>query len=77
MHYYHHKSWNPGPWDGLALHPIEGVLNTLVCYIPLLICPHPFIFLFYKYCIIFSAVKSHDGFGDPAGFGSKYHEYHH
>jgi len=26
MHYVHHKNYNPGPWSGIAMHPLEHLI---------------------------------------------------
>ena len=40
-HYVHHKNSNPGPWSGLAMHPIEHILYFSCVLIFLLIPFHP------------------------------------
>ena len=31
VHYLHHKNVNPGPWSGLAMHPVEHILISASC----------------------------------------------
>ncbi len=34
FHSLHHKSYNPGPWSGLSMHPVEHLLYyTCTCLV--------------------------------------------
>jgi sterol desaturase/sphingolipid hydroxylase (fatty acid hydroxylase superfamily) len=75
-HYLHHRSYNPGPWSGLAMHPIEhllyftrGVSACLATY------HHPAIFMFYNLRAMLGPAPGHHGF--PGMGGSRYHWLHH
>lgn len=80
VHYYHHKSYLPTPWNGLSLHPVEGFINVAVvllylpvaAYIPF----HPFVIMALKYDIALSGAGVHDGFAKP-GLGKAFHQIHH
>ncbi len=45
-HYLHHKNTNPGPWSGMAMHPIEHLLYFSVVLIHFIVPSHPIHFLF-------------------------------
>eukprot|EP01111_Echinosteliopsis_oligospora_P010111 TRINITY_DN3087_c0_g1_i2.p1 TRINITY_DN3087_c0_g1~~TRINITY_DN3087_c0_g1_i2.p1 ORF type:complete len:346 (+),score=58.58 TRINITY_DN3087_c0_g1_i2:95-1132(+) len=76
FHSLHHKSYNPGPWSGLAMHPVEHMLYytcTLLClFFPL----HPLHFLYAKFHADIAPIGGHDGHGDPCG-GADFHYLHH
>ena len=47
MHSLHHKSYNPGPWSGLSMHPVEHLLYYGCMMVPALWIPqHPFAVLY-------------------------------
>ena len=76
VHSLHHKSYNPGPFSGLSMHPVEHLLYytcTLLCLLwPL----HPAHFLFNKFHADLSPLPGHDGYDKPGG-GSYFHYLHH
>ncbi|MDA1237682.1 MAG: sterol desaturase family protein [Proteobacteria bacterium] len=41
VHHVHHKNNNPGPWSGLAMHPVEHLLYFSCALIYLLLPFHP------------------------------------
>ena len=41
IHRLHHKNVNPGPWSGLAMHPVEHVLYFSVVLVHWIIPSHP------------------------------------
>ena len=41
VHSYHHKSFNPGPWSGLAMHPVEHLLYFSRSFVCLFVGLHP------------------------------------
>lgn len=75
-HSYHHKSYNPGPWSGLSMHPIEHLFYFSCTLIPMIIPQHPIHFLFNKVHAEISPVAGHDGYDIPGG-GSMFHYLHH
>jgi len=63
VHYLHHKSYNPGPWSGLAMHPVEHLIyftrGVSAC---LVAAHHPTIFLFYNMRAMLGPAPGHHGF---------------
>merc|ERR1712050_473430 len=50
FHSLHHKSYNPGPWSGLCMHPVEHVIYYSCATVPpLLMSLHPLFFLYAKF----------------------------
>jgi len=76
FHSVHHKSYNPGPWSGLAMHPVEHLVYYTCTLLPLLIVQHPLHFLFAKFHADVAPIGGHDGFADPGG-DADYHYIHH
>ena len=76
VHSWHHRSYNPGPWAGLAMHPVEHLLYYSCCLLPLLLPLHPMHFLYAKFHADISPLGGHDGHGPPGG-NSDYHFLHH
>lgn len=77
FHSLHHKSYNPGPWSGLCMHPGEHFLYFSCAWLPPLLIPmHP---MFFMYCLFHADVApiaGHDGYDDPGGNGD-FHWLHH
>merc|ERR1719394_72922 len=47
FHAHHHLSYNPSPWSGLSMHPVESITYFTGPMIPcLLFKTHPIVFLF-------------------------------
>lgn len=46
VHYLHHKNFNPGPWSGMAMHPVEHLFYFSVLLIHWFVPSHPIHFLF-------------------------------
>jgi len=76
FHSLHHKSWNPGPWSGLSMHPVEHLFYYSCVYSVLLFTAHPLHFLYIKTHADISPIGGHDGISDPSA-GSDYHWLHH
>jgi len=76
VHSLHHKSYNPGPWAGLSMHPVEHIIYYSVTLTPLLVLQHPMHFLFCKFHADIAPIGGHDGFADPGG-DSDHHYMHH
>jgi sterol desaturase/sphingolipid hydroxylase (fatty acid hydroxylase superfamily) len=77
-HRLHHKSYNPGPWSGLSMHPIEHFLYYSCAWLPPLLgatC-HPLMFLYCKYHADIAPIGGHDGHGEPSCNGN-FHWLHH
>eukprot|EP00927_Polykrikos_kofoidii_P034820 TRINITY_DN29455_c0_g1_i1.p1 TRINITY_DN29455_c0_g1~~TRINITY_DN29455_c0_g1_i1.p1 ORF type:complete len:536 (-),score=66.27 TRINITY_DN29455_c0_g1_i1:13-1620(-) len=78
VHSHHHKSYNPTPWSGISMLPIESVSYISAALVPLVFrsgC-HPWLHLYTKLDLIVGAQIGHDGFDAPGG-GSYFHQLHH
>jgi sterol desaturase/sphingolipid hydroxylase (fatty acid hydroxylase superfamily) len=80
VHHLHHKNANPGPWSGLAMHPVEHVLYFSGVLIHWIIPSHPLHAIFHLQHLAFAPAQGHSGFdrvvikGDVA---LKTHDYYH
>lgn len=82
VHYLHHKNVNPGPWSGLAMHPIEHILYFSVVLIHLVVPSHPIHLLFNSQHTALTPAGGHHGFEGPVlkgklPTGSYFHYLHH
>ena len=81
IHYLHHYNINPGPWSGLAMHPVEHLLYFSVVLIHWIVPSHPLHFLFNSQHTALTPAPSHSGFEGKLGkflaFGSYFHYLHH
>jgi sterol desaturase/sphingolipid hydroxylase (fatty acid hydroxylase superfamily) len=82
VHYLHHKNVNPGPWSGLAMHPIEHILYFSVVLIHLVVPSHPIHLLFNSQHTALTPAAGHHGFEGPVlkgklPTGSYFHYLHH
>lgn len=82
VHYLHHKNVNPGPWSGLAMHPLEHVLYFSVVLIHWVVPSHPIHFLFNAQHTALTPAAGHHGFEGPilngkVPTGSYFHYLHH
>ena len=81
VHYLHHYNINPGPWSGLAMHPIEHLLYFSVVLIHYIVPSHPLHFLFNSQHTALTPAAGHSGFEGKLGkflpFGSYFHYLHH
>lgn len=81
IHYLHHYNINPGPWSGLAMHPIEHLLYFSVVLIHWVVPSHPLHFLFNSQHTALTPAPGHTGFEGKLGkflsFGSYFHYLHH
>lgn len=62
VHKLHHHNTNPGPWSGLAMHPIEHLLYFSGVLIHFLIPAHPIHILFQLVHAGLSPAAGHSGF---------------
>jgi len=76
VHSVHHKSYNPGPFSGLSMHPIEHLFYYTCTLLPLIFVSHPIHFLYAKFHADISPIGGHDGYDNPGG-GADYHYLHH
>ena len=82
VHYLHHKNVNPGPWSGLAMHPLEHVLYFSVLLIHWVVPSHPIHLLFNAQHTALTPAGGHHGFEGPVlngklPTGSYFHYLHH
>ncbi len=81
IHYLHHYNINPGPWSGLAMHPLEHILYFSVVLIHWVIPSHPLHFLFNSQHTALTPAPGHTGFEGKIvkvlPFGSYFHYLHH
>ena len=63
VHSLHHKNVNPGPWSGLAMHPIEHLLYFSGVLLYLIIPSHPLHMLFHLQHTALTPAQGHSGFG--------------
>tara|TARA_R110002050_G_scaffold300717_1_gene471814 strand:- start:23977 stop:26010 length:2034 start_codon:yes stop_codon:yes gene_type:complete len=81
VHYLHHYNINPGPWSGLAMHPVEHLLYFSVVLIHWVVPSHPLHFLFNSQHTALTPAPGHTGFEGKLGkflsFGSYFHYLHH
>eukprot|EP00729_Bicosta_minor_P019175 gene19175-10493_t len=70
VHYLHHKNSNPGPWSGLAMHPVEHLLYFSVVLIHFLVPSHPIHFFFNAQHTALTPSGGHHGFEGPILEGS-------
>lgn len=79
-HSLHHASYNPGPFSGLSMHPVEHVVYYSCCLLPLLLAPlmpcSPLLFLYIKFHADIAPIGGHDGYSAP-GVGGDFHWLHH
>lgn len=77
VHSLHHRSYNPGPWSSLSMHPVEHMLYFSCFLLARLVPYHPLHLLLNKYHTDISALAGHDGHSDPAGAADVGHYLHH
>ena len=81
VHYLHHYNINPGPWSGLAMHPVEHLLYFSVVLIHYIVPSHPLHFLFNAQHTALTPAAGHSGFEGKVfkvlPFGSYFHYLHH
>jgi len=76
FHKLHHLSYNPGPFSGLSMHPVEHLIYYTCTLFPLFITCHPLHFLYSKFHADIAPIGGHDGFDRPGG-AADYHYLHH
>ena len=84
VHSVHHRNVNPGPWSGMAMHPVEhlGYFSTLLIF--LVLPAHPVHMIFALNWQFLGAPSSHSGYEavwvkDKSRLiiGSFFHQLHH
>jgi sterol desaturase/sphingolipid hydroxylase (fatty acid hydroxylase superfamily) len=76
VHSLHHKSYNPGPWSGLSMHPVEHLMYYSCTITPCLLQAHPIHFLYCKFHADIAPIGGHDGYDSPSANGD-FHWLHH
>lgn len=82
VHKVHHMNPNPGPWTGLAMHPVELLLYFSVVAIHFIVPSHPIHFIFNSQLTALTPALGHHGFEGPLFngrfvTGSYFHYLHH
>jgi len=82
VHYLHHKNVNPGPWSGIAMHPVEHLFYFSVMLIHWIVPSHPLHFLFNAQLTALTPAAGHHGFEGPlfdgkVPTGDYFHYLHH
>lgn len=82
VHYLHHKNVNPGPWSGLAMHPVEHLIYFTSVLIHWVIPSHPIHLLFNSQHAGLTPAAGHHGFEGPLlngklPTGDYFHYLHH
>jgi sterol desaturase/sphingolipid hydroxylase (fatty acid hydroxylase superfamily) len=82
VHRVHHMNPNPGPWTGLAMHPVEHLLYFSVVAIHVVVPSHPLHFFFNAQLTALTPAMGHHGFEGPLFkgtlvTGSYFHYLHH
>lgn len=76
VHSLHHKSYNPGPFSGLSMHPVEHFVYYTCTLLCLVFTLHPLHFLYAKFHADIAPIGGHDGYADPGG-NADFHWLHH
>ena len=62
VHHLHHKNVNPGPWSGLAMHPVEHLLYFSGALVHWIVPSHPFHIVFHLQHAAIAPAGGHSGF---------------
>ena len=62
VHSLHHNNANPGPWSGLAMHPVEHVLYSSAVLLHWVVPWHPLHVIFHLQHLGLAPAQSHAGF---------------
>jgi len=82
VHSIHHMNINPGPWSGLAMHPVEMALYFSVVLFNFFIPSHPIHFFYNIQLTALTPAQGHTGFEGPflkgaLPTGDYFHYLHH
>jgi len=82
IHHIHHLNINPGPWSGLAMHPVEHIIYFSVPLILFIIPSNPLHFFFITAQLATGPAHGHLGFEGPLfdgklAIGDYFHYLHH
>ena len=62
VHSLHHKNVNPGPWSGLAMHPVEHLLYFSGVLLHWVVPSHPLHVIFHMQLSAFTPSQGHCGY---------------
>jgi len=62
VHSLHHKNVNPGPWSGLAMHPVEHILYFSGVLLHWFVPSHPLHIIFHMQLAAFTPSQGHCGY---------------
>ena len=62
IHSLHHKNANPGPWSGLAMHPVEHLFYLSSVLVHCIVPSHPLHVIFHLQHLVFAPAYAHSGF---------------
>jgi sterol desaturase/sphingolipid hydroxylase (fatty acid hydroxylase superfamily) len=62
VHSLHHKNANPGPWSGMAMHPVEHVLYFSAVLLHWIVPSHPIHVIYNLQHLAFAPSQGHSGF---------------
>lgn len=65
VHSLHHKNPNPGPWSGMAMHPVEHILYLSVLVFHLVVPSHPIHMFYDMQLTALTPAQGHTGFEGP------------
>jgi sterol desaturase/sphingolipid hydroxylase (fatty acid hydroxylase superfamily) len=63
VHYLHHANVNPGPWSGLAMHPVEHLVYFSGALLLWLVPATPLHAVFFTTLVALAPAEGHLGFG--------------
>lgn len=63
VHYLHHANINPGPWSGLAMHPVEHVVYFSGVLLLWVVPATPLHAIFFTMFVALAPAEGHCGFG--------------
>jgi sterol desaturase/sphingolipid hydroxylase (fatty acid hydroxylase superfamily) len=63
VHSLHHRNVNPGPWSGLAMHPVEHLLYFSGALVFWIVPSSPLHIIYFLQNAAFTPSKGHSGFG--------------
>jgi sterol desaturase/sphingolipid hydroxylase (fatty acid hydroxylase superfamily) len=62
VHKLHHNNVNPGPWSGLAMHPVEHLLYFSGVLLHWIVPSHPLHVIFHLQHLAYAPSQGHNGF---------------
>jgi sterol desaturase/sphingolipid hydroxylase (fatty acid hydroxylase superfamily) len=72
VHYLHHANVNPGPWSGLAMHPVEQLFYFSGVLLLWVVPATPIHVLYFVTLVGLAPAEGHCGFGKVVVGGSSY-----